>query len=845
MLTATRLLTAYQTRLLSTSYNTSRVAVTTSTSWQGYRLTRRSWPALQRIRMASTTSGNDAAVDKIRNIGIIAHIDAGKTTTTERMLYYAGLTRRIGEVDSGDTVTDYLTQERERGITIQAAAVTLGWRDAKINLIDTPGHVDFTVEVERSIRVLDGAVAVLDGAAGVEAQTETVWRQADRYDVPRLVFANKMDRVGASWHRVLSDLSNTLGAIALPVQLPYFKGTDFIGIIDIVRMELLTWNKADSGSTYGRELLGTTHLYYNEALLARNRLVEQLAELDDDMMEVFLAAEDTAQQNDHNPLELIAIEAIQSALRRCTLANRAVPVLCGSSLRNMGVQPLMDAVIDYLPSPLDCTAPQGILNDGSIVHNKISPTADKQELCALAFKVISDVQRGPMVFVRVYSGILENRSILYNVNTNTKERVNRLFQMYGDQTEPLDQLSAGNIGVLVGLKHTRTGDTLVLEQQHRRQRNAVARLAGVDIPPPVFFCAIEPASSADEKPLQEALDHLLLEDPSLRVRLDNESGQTLLCGQGELHLEVVGDRLKRDFNVRAEQGKVRISYRETIAIEHQITLLYDRELFGTRGRAKISMTLTPMMVDSDTGRPISPYNQPVDTEGNVIHINPECLTEETITTATATSTDQRGTNGLDMANNSLDNTTATAVVDAVREGIEAGLARGSLLGFPVTHVAVRVDQLVLFANESTPAALRACAGQAIGEGLAQAQPTLLEPTMRVQIRVPERHVGAVMSDLGGGTRRGRILSMDDDSDDLTNQQESTFTSTAALKHDTNTALAQHRRLSASVPLAGLLGYASALRSLTAGTGTFTMELYGYGSLSATQQQAILTEMRGY
>jgi elongation factor G len=312
------------------------------------------------------------------------------------------------EVDSGDTVTDYLVQERERGITIQAAAVTLGWRDAKINLIDTPGHVDFTVEVERSIRVLDGAVAVLDGAAGVEAQTETVWQQADRYQIPRLVFANKMDRVGASWTRVLSDLSTVLGATPLPVQLPCFNETEFIGVIDVVNMNILTWNKTDTGSQYQRESLDSKHSQYTEAVIARDTLVQQLAELDDKMMELFLEAEDNPEQQTTS----IATSSIQLALRRVTLANRGVPVLCGSSLRNMGVQPLMDAIVDYLPSPLDCTAPQGILENGSIIRvgadasstNCISPTANKQALCALAFKVISDIQRGPMVFVRVYSG---------------------------------------------------------------------------------------------------------------------------------------------------------------------------------------------------------------------------------------------------------------------------------------------------------------------------------------------------------------------------------------------------------------------------------------------------------
>ncbi|KAI8050357.1 P-loop containing nucleoside triphosphate hydrolase protein [Syncephalis plumigaleata] len=813
------LLAHYRTRLFTTSYESRYASLVLPRLWRhSSRLVTRPIKSTgQHAYFAS--KANDVAVDRIRNIGIIAHIDAGKTTTTERMLYYAGLTRRIGEVDSGDTVTDYLVQERERGITIQAAAVTLGWRDAKINLIDTPGHVDFTVEVERSIRVLDGAVAVLDGAAGVEAQTETVWQQADRYQIPRLVFANKMDRVGASWTRVLSDLSSVLGATPLPVQLPYFDGTQFVGVIDVIDMSVLTWNKTDTGSQYQRTALDSKHSQYAEAMTARDTLVQQLAELDDEMMELFLLAEDNHEQQ-QSP---ITTSSIQMALRRVTLASRAVPVLCGSSLRNMGVQPLMDAIVDYLPSPLDCTAPQGILEDGSTVQigadansaNCISPTADKQAMCALAFKVISDIQRG----------VMENRAVLYNVNNQVKERVSRVFEMYGDQTESLDQLAAGNIGVLVGLKNTRTGDTLVLEQQHRRQRRSVPRLAGVTIPPPVFFRSVEPVSHADEQPLQEALDHLLLEDPSLRVRFDRESGQTLLCGQGELHLEVVGDRLKRDFKVQADLGKVRISYRETIASNYQVTHLYDREIFGTRGRAQISITLVPMTADPETGKPVSPYEEgSVDGEGNVIVVDPTCIT----------SNGDANTQASPLV---LSDTMIATIVQSVRDGIEAGLARGTLLGFPVTHVAVKVDQLVIFGDESTSAALRACAGEAVGEGLAQAHATLLEPTMRVQIRVPTRYVGPVMSDLSGGTRRGRILSMDE-GDEEENAVEGGGSETSATT-------SQYRRLLASVPLAGLLGYASILRSLTAGTGTFTMELYGYGAVATAQQQAILAEMRGY
>ncbi|RKP04681.1 hypothetical protein THASP1DRAFT_20864, partial [Thamnocephalis sphaerospora] len=677
---------------------------------------------------------------------------------------------------------------------------------------------------------------------------ETVWRQADRHRVPRLAFANKMDRTGASWDLVLGELHTTLGATALPVQLPVFEGMTFCGAIDLVTMETLIWNtampggsgdqKVRSGSEFCREPLTGTHPEYARAVAGRDALVQRLAELDDEMMEAFLEAEDAA--TDGQPAAVaIPADTLRSALRRVTLGNRGVPVLCGSSLRNIGVQPLMDAVIDYLPSPLDRPAPIGTLPNGTTVRvgasadsgALVSTEASQGDLCALAFKVISDIQRGPMVFVRVYSGVLEGRAVLLNVTNNTKERVSRLFQMYGDQAEPLPRITAGNIGVLLGLKHTRTGDTLTLEQTHRRQRGGSPQLEGVALPPPVFFCAIEPESSADEKPLQEALACLLLEDPSLRVSQDVESGQTLLSGQGELHLEVVGDRLRRDFRVRADMGKVRISYRETAGQPATTVLVYDREVLGKRGRATMSVTVLPLPADEVTGRPMLPEIEDdmaeaplvVNADGNAVTVD---LADLTSADAAAPISAADASSGRTL--------TPDVIAGAVRDGVEAALARGPLLGFPVTHALVRVHGVCLFGADTTAAALRACASQAVGEVLARSQPTLLEPAMRVQIRVPEQHVGTVLGDLGGSARRGRILAMDDDSDGAGDQER-----------QADATVSQRRLLHARVPLAGMLGYASALRSLTAGTGTFTMELHGYGTLSPTQQQAVLKEMRGY
>ncbi|CAG8488835.1 4832_t:CDS:2 [Paraglomus occultum] len=487
---------------------------------------------------------------------------------------------------------DYLSQERARGITITSAAITFAWRNYRINLIDTPGHADFTIEVERSIRVLDGAVTILDGVAGVEAQTQTVWAQADRYNVPRIAYVNKMDRVGARFGRTVRQIAKKLRTRTLVCQIPIMKkdarGENvFWGAVDLVEMDVLDWDQDVNGNIVKRIKL--TEKYgdksvYDEAVKGRMNLVEALSEMDDNILEIMLAEEDHMK---------VSAEEVRGALRRVTLSGKAVPVFCGASFRNRGVQPVLDAIVDYLPSPLDCAAPIGTLANGK---NTVIPLKEKESLCALAFKVVHDHRRGSLVFVRVYSGTLNNRMSLYNTNTKTNERVNKLLKMHANDAEEIPCITAGNICALVGLKSTRTGDTLIQFNDSRKS----LRLPSIEIPAPVFVCAVEPATVSDEKPLQEALENVLREDPSLHVINDEETGQTLISGMGELHLEIVRDRLLNDFKVRAEIGKMRISYRESIIDEIEHTCLYDKEIMGKRARVQMSLNIS-RLTEGDSG----------------------------------------------------------------------------------------------------------------------------------------------------------------------------------------------------------------------------------------------------
>ncbi|KAG8456486.1 hypothetical protein GDO86_002317 [Hymenochirus boettgeri] len=504
-------------------------------------------------------------ISKIRNIGIMAHIDAGKTTTTERMLYYSGYIRALGDVDDGDTVTDYMAQERERGITIQSAAVTFDWNGHRINLIDTPGHVDFTVEVERSLRVLDGAIAVFDTSAGVEAQTLTVWRQADRHSVPRLCFLNKMDKAGASFQYAIESIKEKLKVKPLLIQSPLGEGKSFKGVVDLVNMETIIWSprgQEDDGRHYERKAVKEMNDpdLLSSAKDARNTLIEQVADLDDEFAGLILD-----KYSEH--YNLVPSEELQMAIRRITLSRLAVPVLCGSALKNKGVQPLLDAVALYLPSPEDC--------DYDFVQWY------QGDLCALAFKVLHDKQRGPMVFVRIYSGNMKSQSAVYNVNQNCTERMSRLLLPFADQQVEIPSLTPGNIALTVGLKQTATGDTIVSSKAavaaasrragrdgDKKDRDGKTQgslvLAAVQIPEPVFFCTIEPPSAARQPDLENALKCLQREDPSLKVRMDTDSGQTVMCGMGELHIEIIHERIRREYGLDTYLGPLQIAYRETI-----------------------------------------------------------------------------------------------------------------------------------------------------------------------------------------------------------------------------------------------------------------------------------------
>lgn len=771
------------------------------------------------------TYSSDFTIPKTRNIGIIAHIDAGKTTTSERMLYYAGVTKRIGDIDDGDTVMDYLAAERERGITINSAAITFGWEGHRINLIDTPGHVDFTMEVERAVRVLDGAVTILDGVAGVEAQTETVWKQADRYEIPRIAFVNKLDRTGAAFGRTVKEMWKKLRTRPLVIQLPVMneesmddRHKGLKAVADIVTMEMIQWDPAHTdGSMISRVPLKDVadEALYEEAVKARTALVEALAEMDDTIVETFFDEAD----GDHMRVEA---DALKAAIRRVTVGNKAVPVLCGAAFKNLGVQPLLNAVIDYLPSPLDRPSALVTYNSGKTA---LVPLNDSK-LCALAFKVVHDARRGPMVYVKVYSGKLNTRMTLFNTTTRGKERVNKLLQMYAKDVEEIPTINAGNIGVIVGLKDTRTGDTLVQSNDTNAIKNGL-QLNNIDIPSPAFFSAVEPASVSEEESVQNALNNLVREDPSLKVWTDEESGQLLVSGMGELHLEIVKDRLLNDFKVKAEMGKMRISYRETCQAEASASSEFDKEVLGKRARAACSIELSPMYEDSD--------NQLeegwIANSGNQYSISVANPSDNTTTS--------------DGKHSQLN---PEEVRQAVQNGLLGGLARGAVLGFPLTKLKVRAYDLQTFGQDTTLGAISACVSNGVFEAVKKANPCLLEPMMEVYTEVNENHIGSVVSDLSG-TRRGHVIGMESSmgEDDVGNSGDMQVyvPEDSLLVSSDIDGYKPKQVIKAHVPLSSMLGYSSALRSLTGGSGAFSMRVIGYGEMSKDREKAVISEMKGW
>ncbi|MCO5060943.1 MAG: elongation factor G [Kiritimatiellae bacterium] len=624
-------------------------------------------------------------LSRIRNIGVIAHIDAGKTTTTERMLFYTGRVHRIGEVDAGTATMDWMEQERERGITITSAATTCSWRDCQINIIDTPGHVDFTAEVERSLRVLDGAIGVFCAVAGVQPQSETVWRQARRYKVPCIAFVNKMDRTGARFAWVVEQMRSRLGAGAWPIQLPVGSEASFSGALDLVSRKLLTFSTSGEATTIVESEWPEEHR--EEAESARAALVEAVAERDDELMHSFL--------EDVN----VEADALCAAIRRVTIAGVFVPVLCGTSLRNKGIQPLLDAVVNYLPSPLD--VPDVVGHHLKTNEAESRPADDHAPLSCLVFKIANDSYVGKLLYIRVYSGVLKKGASVYNPRTRKRERVMRLLRTHANQREDVEQLYSGEIGALVGLKQITTGDTLCAENQP-------ILLERIAFPEPVIAMAVEPKTQGDRDKLRDALQALSDEDPTFLVKTDADTGQTLISGMGELHLEIIRDRLLREFKVQANAGRPTVAYRETILNSATASHTFEREIAGRSHFAAVTFEVSPR----ERG------------QGNQIEFD---VPESQI---------------------------PAQFHEFIEQGIHDGLITGILANYPLIDVQVRTIKGAFHPVDSSEVAFRSAAIMALREAVRAAQPALLEPVMKVEIVTPDENLGDVIGDVNG--RRGRI-----------------------------------------------------------------------------------------
>lgn len=642
----------------------------------------------------------EVALQMIRNIGVMAHIDAGKTTTTERILYYTGRVHRPGDVDDGATQMDYMEQERERGITITSAATTCSWRGCRINIIDTPGHVDFTAEVERSLRVLDGAVAVFCGVGGVEPQSETVWKQADTYGVPRIAFINKMDRLGADFARAVASMEERLGASPLVTQIPVGAEDTFRGAVDLLDMTARFENEVDLGVTF--ETAAIPEDLVDDAEFARVELIETLAEADDEIMELFLGEEE------------ISREQLLAAIRRATLAGKLVPVLCGSSLKNKGVQKLLDAIVDYLPSPLDRPEVSGLTRDGK--EGETRRPDDDEPFSALAFKILADPFAGRLAFLRVYSGKLEAGKTVLNVNTGKRERINRLLLMHADKREDLKEARTGDIIAAVGFKKIRTGDTLT-------EFNSPLVLDEMTFAEPVIYLAIEPKTKADQDKLGEALTALADEDPSFHVRKDRESGQTVIWGMGELHLEILIDRLQREHKVACNVGKTQVAYRETITREVVHSAEYSREAAGKTNFARVQLTLSP----GGSGTGVTFANE----------VGAETIPEEFV----------------------------SFIEDSATGACETGI----LAGYPLTDVLIRLTGGAFEEGQSSEMGFRNAAVNALWDGAKEAMPVLLEPIMAVEIAAPADFLGDVTGHIN--SKRGRVLGMEQRKNDQVIQAE--------------------------------------------------------------------------
>ncbi len=665
----------------------------------------------------------------VRNIGIVAHIDAGKTTTTERILFYTGKIHKHGDVHDGNTTTDFMVQERERGITIQSAAISCEWKGTAINIIDTPGHVDFTMEVERSLRVLDGAVCVFCAVGGVQPQSETVWRQANRYNVPRLAFVNKMDRMGADFTRVVEELRGKLKANAAPITLPIGKEENFKGVIDLLTMKAIVYDEATEGRQFTIGEIPAD--MKDDAELARAELVEKVADLDEGVMEAFLEKGDLSNE------ELIP------AIRRVVVAGTFVPVLCGTAFKDKGIQPLLDAVVAFLPSPKD--RPPVAATDLKSGEGVTREQNDSELLTSLVFKIATDPYVGRLFFVRVYGGVLKKGANAYNPRTKKRERIMKIVRLFADDQIEVEELKAGEIGAVVGLKDCTTGDTLCAEMKP-------CYLERITAPQPVMFMAIEPKSSADKEKLVDSMKALAAEDPTCQFREDEETGQTILSGMGELHLEILVDRLKREFKCAANTGKPMVSYAETITQPALVNFTFDRELGGKRHAVELKIEVRPLERGAGTK---------VELAREFKNVVPD-----------------------------------KHLADCVQQGLEDGIVTGVLARFPMTDLQVTCLAATIVDPEvSDEVAFRSAAMMGFREAAEKAAPEFLEPIMKLEITTPPESVGEILGDLNA--RRGTVLNMD-------------------MRGDLQV-------VNARVPMAQMFGYATAIRSLTKGRASYSME----------------------
>lgn len=631
---------------------------------------------------------NVASKERTRNIGIMAHIDAGKTTTTERILYYTGVTHRIGEVDQGSATMDWMEQEKERGITITSAATTCFWKDHRINIIDTPGHVDFTIEVERSLRVLDGAVAVFCSVGGVEPQSETVWRQADKYQIPRIAFINKMDRMGADFRGCIQMMVDRLKTVPIAIQLPIGKEEDFLGVIDLITMKAMVYDPHSLGAHY--KVLDIPGLYVKEASKQREILIERLAEWDESLMEKFVEGKEVSE------LEL------KKAVREVTLQMKGTPVLCGAAFRNKGVQPLLDAIVDYLPSPLDIPPVKGV----GLKGQELTFSANNgHPLSALAFKIMNDPYTGQLTFFRIYSGSLKSGDSVFNPSKGKRERIGRLVKMHANKREEVREVFAGDIFAAVGLKYTTTGDTICDEKQ-------LIILESMNFPDPVISIAIEPKTKGDIEKLGASLQKLTLEDPSFKVKTDEETGQTILSGMGELHLEIIVDRLLREFNVEAKVGEPQVAYRETITNAIKSEGRFVRQSGGRGQFGHVWLTIEP----------------------------------------------QAPGKGFEFVNRIVGGAIPREYIPAVEKGVAEAMEKGVLAGYPMVDIKVTLIDGSYHEVDSSEMAFKIAASMGFKEGARQAAPILLEPLMSIEIITPEEFMGQVIGNFTA--RRGKTMKVE-------------------------------------------------------------------------------------